>query len=62
MDVTTVKSVRLDMSADDAVILRRVLDTAILPAYDTQGEELRKRLADRLTAQLYYPGNLRENR
>jgi hypothetical protein len=60
VEVSVVQSVTLRLPSDEAVVLRRVLDTAILPEYDTEGEALRKNLANRLTGLLYYPGNVRD--
>lgn len=57
MKASLVKSVRLDIPVETAVILRRVLDTAVLPAYDEQGDEVRKQLSDQLMSVLYFPGN-----
>ena len=60
MELSVVKSVTMRLVADEAVVLRRILDTAILPEYDTEGEALRKNLANRLTGLLYTPGNLKD--
>jgi len=60
VELSVVKSVTMRLVADEAVVLRRILDTAILPEYDTEGEALRKNLANRLTGLLYTPGNLKD--
>ncbi len=55
MIVSIEKSVQVVLDRDEAVKLRRVLDTAVLPSYDEEGKALAKRLAEALTKQLYFP-------
>lgn len=54
MLVRTNRVTTIELSRDEAVQLRRVLDTAAFPAYDTEGRELAKRIVDAMSQQLYY--------
>ena len=54
MQVTTELVTCVELDRDEAVILRRVLDTAVLPVYDEEGDVLRKDIVNALIQQLYY--------
>jgi hypothetical protein len=49
------KMLTIQLDREEAVKLRRVLDTAVIPRYDEEGDALRKRLVDALAQNLYYP-------